>query len=69
MSPAEYWAEFKSRRGIVPKYGWTQNGNVICVDPNQSEFELPDPDEMPDEARQDLFDLIIDHLDKYSLPC
>lgn len=69
MSPEEYWAEFKSRRGIVPKSGRTRDGNVMCVDPNQSEFEIPDPLEMPDDARQDMFDLIINRLDQYSLPC
>ncbi|MCC5981557.1 MAG: hypothetical protein JJU26_07555 [Oceanicaulis sp.] len=43
------------------------DGNILCCDQNHTHFEVPDPDEMPQEARRAVLELVISDLAKYAL--
>ncbi|MBA4802686.1 MAG: hypothetical protein H2040_12570 [Euryhalocaulis sp.] len=67
MSPEAYWAELERRCGLI-RMGSGQDGNCLCSDRNQTHFEIPDPEEMPDdETRADTLEFVIEHLHRHAL--
>lgn len=69
MTSEEYWEVFRVRRGIVPKsFGITRDGNIMCCDMNQTEFEIPDPLETPEDARAELLERVLANLGSLVIP-
>lgn len=68
MTVDEFWEELFSRRGLRAT-GPARDGNMSCIDPNQTIFEIPDPREMPDgSVRRDMLELILAHLEEFCVP-
>lgn len=66
MTSEEFWQRMNERRGITfTSKG--RDGNCNVMDCNQTPFEVPDPEEMPDNAREDFCEYILGHLDHYKL--
>ena len=69
MTSEEYWEVLKVQRGIVRKLsGVTRDGNIMCCDMNQTEFEIPDPSEVPDDARAELVEIVLANLGSLVIP-
>lgn len=66
MTAEEYLRELRERAGLS-KIAPAFDGNILCCDLNHTHFEVPDPDEIPYEARRAVLELVIGHLAEYAL--
>lgn len=66
MTADEYLKELRERAGLT-KMGPAFDGNILCCDQNHTHFEVPDPDEMPEDARRAVLELVLSHLAEYAL--
>ena len=68
MTSEEYIAELERRHNIRPLFrGAREGGNMVCTDPNQTHYEIPDPRLIPDAARADILELVSSRIGQYAL--
>jgi len=66
VTSEEFWCVLRERRNIT-KYADGQQGNAMCHDLNHTEFEIPDPDLMPAEVREEMLEEVLSNLRAFAL--
>ena len=68
MDSAAFWAVLKQRYGIEP-FAKGQHGSRLCACPNQTHYQIPDPDVMPDDdVRAEVLNFVLEDLAGFVLP-